>query len=114
MAGLPGSGLGGIFYALLLLWVFIRQAYTGNLTPGRFRQTIPLAYMSIGMILALAMVVWLVARAFGPLPTFASMMAPSDNTGKWALIFGMTPFISIGILLCSIRVARLVVPRRNA
>lgn len=114
MAGLPGSGLGGLFYILLLLWMFIRQAYTGNLTPDRCRQMIPLAYMSLAMVGVLAMMAWLVARAFGPLSTFASIVAPSDNTGKWALIFGMTPLIGIGILLCAIWVARLVVTRSSA
>jgi hypothetical protein len=114
MAGLPGSGLGGLFYTLLLLWAFIRQAYDGTLTPDRFRQTIPLALMSIGMMVALAIVVRLVARAFGPLPTFASILAPSRNTGRLALVLGMTPIICIVILLCAIRVARLAVPRRRA
>jgi hypothetical protein len=114
MAGLPGSGLGGLFYILLLLWMFIRQACAGDLTRERCRQMIPIAYMSIAMVAVLAMMAWLVARSFGPLPTFASIMAPSGNTGGWALIFGMTPVISIGVLLCALRVARLAVPRSGA
>jgi Na+/proline symporter len=70
--------------------------------------------MSIAMIGALAMVVWLVALAFGPLPTFASILAPSDNTKRLALILGMMPIVCIVVLLCAIRLARLAVPRSNA
>ena len=90
MVGLPRKWPGRPLFYALLLWVFIRQAYTGNLTPERFRQTISLAYMSIGMYRpALAMVVWprRPVLLLAPLPTFASMMALPDNTGKWALIF---------------------------
>ena len=114
MAGLPGSGLGGLFYILLLLWMFIRQAFTGSLAPDRCRQMIPLAFMSIAMIAVLAVTAWIVARAVGPLPTFANVVAPQDHTGRWAMIFGMMPLISIGVLLCTIRVARFVVPRSSA
>ena len=113
MAGLPGSGLGGLFYAMLLLWVFIRQGYAGNLAPERFRPMVPLAYMAIAMIAALAMGVWLVARAFGPLPTLASIMAPSDHTRWWALILGITPLLCIVSLLCAIQLARLAVPQKG-
>jgi hypothetical protein len=70
--------------------------------------------MAVAMVAALAIVVWLVARAFGPLPTFASILAPSDTTGRWALILGITPIICIVILLCAIRVVRLAVPRSSA
>ena len=114
MAGLPGSGLGGLFYILLLLWVFIRQAFSGNLSSARFRPMIPLAGMAVGMIAALGVAAWLAARAFGPLPTFASLLAPSDRTGRWALILGITPIICIMVMLCGIRLARLAVPRRSA
>ena len=84
MAGLPGSGLGGLFYILLLLWVFVRQAFAGSLAPARFKDMIPLAGMAVAMVAALAVAAWLVARAFGPLPTFASLLAPSDRTGRSA------------------------------
>jgi|HubBroStandDraft_5_1064220.scaffolds.fasta_scaffold33967_4 hypothetical protein len=114
MAGLPGSGLGGLFYILLLLWVFVRQAFAGSLAPARFKDMIPLAGMAVAMVAALAVAAWLVARAFGPLPTFASLLAPSDRTGRWALILGITPIICIMVMLCGIRLARLAVPRRSA
>jgi|ERR1700754_3048358 hypothetical protein len=113
MAGLPGSGLGGLFYILLLLWVFIRQAFTGSMCPERSRQLIPLGFMAAGMIGMLAVTAWLLALIIGPLPTFASIAAPSDNTGRWALILGMMPLISIAILLGGLQVARRTIARRS-
>jgi hypothetical protein len=113
MAGLPGSGLGGIFYILLLLWVFIRQAFTGGLSPERCRQLIPLGFMAVGMIGALAATAWLLALIIGPLPNFGSFVTPRDSTGRWALILGMMPLISIAILLGGLQVARRMIPTRR-
>jgi hypothetical protein len=114
MAGLPGSGLGGVFYILLLLWMFLRQAFTGRLSPGQCRQMMPLVFMSVAMIAVLTAMAWLVARVVGPLPTFASVVAPTYGAGRLAMVLGTMPLISIAILLCGLQVARLVIPRSSA
>ncbi len=105
--------MGGIFYILLLLWMFVRQAFTQRLSPVRCRQMMPLVVMSATMIAVLTVTAWLVARVIGPLPTFASVVAPTHNAGTLTMLLGIMPLISITILLCGLQVARLVVPRRS-
>ena len=47
MPGMPATGLGGIFYALLILWIVIRQAWRAAVGGGaaRWRPIIRLGLM---------------------------------------------------------------------
>jgi hypothetical protein len=114
MAGLPGSGLGGLFYVLLVAWMFVRQLLSGNTSREQWRPMIPLALMSVGMLAVLAVEAWAVTLAVGRLPRFADFVAPSDTTGRWAFVLGFTPVLSIAALLLVLQITRLLVPRETA
>lgn len=114
MAGLPGSGLGGLFYVLLVGWMFIRQLLSGDTSAARWRPMIPLACISVAMLAVLAVEAWALTLAVGRLPRLADFVAPSDTTGRWALFLGFTPVISIVALLLAVQITRLIVPREAA
>jgi|tagenome__1003787_1003787.scaffolds.fasta_scaffold19564537_2 hypothetical protein len=113
MAGLPGSGLGGLFYILLIIWMLARQALFGSSDPERRRAAIRLALMSVAMLAVLAVEGWILSLAVGRMPTFADFVAPSDRTGRWAVVLGLTPFISIAVLLLALQIARVMVPKQR-
>ena len=49
MAGLPGTGLGGLFYVLLIFWMTAREAW--RLSKGEYRQAY---WMRIAKLCSLA------------------------------------------------------------
>jgi hypothetical protein len=113
MVGLPGSGLGGLFYILLILWMFVRQVRSGSAAPYSRRRMVALAWMSVTMVAVTSAAATVAAGIFGRLTTFADLVSPHDTTGRWALILGMMPFITLAGMLSALQVARLVVPRKS-
>lgn len=64
-AGLPGTGLGGLFYILLALWMPVRELYLaarGRGDRARLRFALGQGLMALGILAAVALTV-LVARA---------------------------------------------------
>ena len=72
MAGLPGTGLGGLFYVLLILWMIVRKA----MRPGiyaRWHQLLPLGGMAAAIITILWAEMWAIGKVVGRLPTIAEL-----------------------------------------
>lgn len=64
-AGLPGTGLGGLFYILLALWMPVRELYLtarGRGDRARLRFAMGQGLMALGIVAAVVLTV-LVARA---------------------------------------------------
>lgn len=113
MPGMPATGLGGIFYALLMLWVLLRETFAaarGGRDRQRWRHILVLA-LYIGGILA---AFWMAAQAIfwlaGPLlstpgATFASQVRAID-----ALVpnIALVPFILLALLLILLQALRIV------
>jgi hypothetical protein len=52
MAGLPGTGLGGVFYILLILWMILRKSMQPVIY-AKWRQLVPLGSMAVAIVLVL-------------------------------------------------------------
>jgi hypothetical protein len=109
MAGLPGTGLGGIFYILLVVWAIIRQ----SVQPGRYadwRQVLPLGAMAAAIILVLWCEVWAIGSFVGRMPKLDDLMS-APTSGVLGTVLALTPVLSLAMLLCALHIARLLVPR---
>jgi hypothetical protein len=54
-AGLPGTGIGGLFYILLALWMPVAEvgrALRGQSDPGRWRQVLTQFALACGVVVA--------------------------------------------------------------
>jgi len=112
MAGLPGTGLGGLFYVLLILWMIVRKA----LHPGiyaRWHQLLPLGGMAAAMIMTLWVEMWAVGKIVGRMPTMADLLRSQTPSATVAVLLGLIPILTLIILLISVQIARLFIPRNR-
>jgi hypothetical protein len=112
MAGLPGTGLGGIFYILLVVWAIIRQ----SVQLGRYedwRQVLPLGVMAAAIILVLWGEVWAIGNCVGRMPNFGDVISV-PTSGALGTVLALTPAVSLAVLVCTLHIARLLVPREGA
>jgi hypothetical protein len=113
MAGLPGTGLGGIFYIFLVLWMIIRKL----LKPSRYvrwKQVTPLAGMAVAIILVLWAETWGIAKLVGRLPTFAELVGSgSPLSSAVAILLALLPVVTLGMLVSALHTARLFLPREG-
>jgi hypothetical protein len=113
MAGLPGTGLGGIFYIFLVLWMIIRKL----LKPSRYvrwKQVTPLAGMAVAIILVLWAETWGIAKLVGRLPTFAEFVGSgSPLSSAVAILLALLPVVTLGMLVSVLHTARLFLPREG-
>jgi hypothetical protein len=113
MAGLPGTGLGGIFYIFLVLWMVVRKL----LKPrgyARWTQIMPLVGMAVAIIAVLWIEAWGIGKIVGKLPTFADLVASgSAVSGGVAMTLALIPVLTLATLVFALHVARLVLPREE-
>lgn len=67
-AGLPGTGLGGLFYVVLALCmpvVEVVRLLRGRSQPGRWRQVVTQFAMACGVVAALAVTAWCYVQLVG-------------------------------------------------
>jgi hypothetical protein len=113
MAGLPGTGLGGVFYILLILWMVLRK----SMRPGiyaKWRRLAPLGSMAVAIVLVLWGEMWVVGRLVGRLPHFADLVSSGTPSGALAIALGLTPLLSLAALLITLQMGRLFLPRDRA
>lgn len=119
MPGMPGTGLGGVFYALLVLWITIRELWlTAHRVSGKAR------WLKIGeflgIIAAIVAVFWTVGWAIKTVA--AATVSPSggmagaltaQNVAVEALVpaLALLPIAILLALIASVHVARLVTSR---
>jgi hypothetical protein len=123
MAGVPGTGLGGIFYVLLVIWMVLRESWllaAGLSSPGRWVKIAWLGSLAGTIVTAL----WAEALALkdligpasvlalnepiGPAPVATRINAVSAAFAIDALIpsLAVVPFAVLAILLLSLHLAK--------
>lgn len=114
MAGLPGTGLGGVFYILLIFWMILRK----SMQPGihaKWQRLVPLGSMAIAIVLVLWGEMWAIGKVVGRLPNFADVVSSGTPTsGALAIALGLIPLLSLAALLMALQMARLFLPRERA
>ena len=110
MAGLPGTGLGGVFYILLILWMIIRKSMRPAIY-AKWRQLIPLGSMAVVIVLVLWGEMWAIGIIVGRLPSFADIVS---SGAPLTIALGLIPLLSLAVLLITLQMARLFLPRDRA
>lgn len=112
MAGLPGTGLGGIFYVSLVLWMLLREsAFAAKGASSRERW---LRIGKLGSIAgAIVSALWLEGMALDSLVEHADLVPGPDQARTLAVqaltpALGFAPVVLLAILLISLHVARVV------
>ncbi|KUO55775.1 MAG: hypothetical protein APF80_13375 [Alphaproteobacteria bacterium BRH_c36] len=116
MAGLPGTGLGGIFYALLIVWMAVREVWL--LVHKRSSQERWRAIVTFGLILAAIVVVlagefWFIQYALHH--WISPVEGPNAYIYKYLQVLTptliVTPFLILGTMLILLHLAtRLLTP----
>jgi hypothetical protein len=121
MAGLPGTGLGGIFYALLVIWMAMRETWLvaqGASSPARWERIAWFAVLLMGIVAALWIEGWLLQHLLGPLPGTAGAAQTISRAGVavGALVpaLAVSPFVILAALIIAMHAARLVMRGRAA
>ena len=118
-AGVPGTGIGGLFYLTAALALPLRAAVLRTrgirvAWPTIFRQL----RLAIGVSLSLWAMGWFVGFALGPVAATAHPIAPPgapvqaqyQNFLRWAALF--VGYLTLVIVLVAVQVARFVVRPR--
>jgi hypothetical protein len=91
-AGLPGTGLGGLFYILLALWMPVREFHEtlrGRSSRTRWRQ--------VGTQFALAC--WIIAAVGGTLATYVHLVEVPSALGIKEPTLALAPVLLAALLL---------------
>lgn len=117
MAGLPGTGLGGIFYALLIIWMTVREAWLavrGSSSAARWIKIGRFGALLGGIVAALWGEGLLLQHIFGPVPGILSLAEPGSARimaiGALTPALAWAPFVILAALIVAMHVARLVLP----
>lgn len=109
MAGLPGTGLGGIFYALLIVWMVAREACLLATAPpnrARWMKISPLVGLLSGIALALWLEAWLLQELLRNLPTLWHPTTIALEAVVPAL--AISPFVVLALLIATVHVTRII------
>lgn len=117
MAGLPGTGLGGVFYVLLVPWMLLTELLRlvrGQ--PLRRERWIAIGVQSVvaGVILG---VLWVEALLVGLLPRLHGLGSVNQITfssGAVSMAFAYLPILVLAVIFTSLRLAVWLVPNSNA
>ena len=125
MIGLPGSGLGGVFYALLIVWMFIREVWLLVIGKSSARQWVKIRYfvaLLTGMLLVLSgevLILQYFMKTLSPLNVSdASAIGAYDASASGAynvLLPALTliPFVMLGVLVFVLKVVRVILIKKN-
>jgi MFS family permease len=113
-AGLPGTGIGGLFYIASALFMPVHRLARGGAHDGRtWRRVgaqVTIAASIMGMLFVSG---WLLALALAPVlaPALAAadVAQPVRNVVRWVMVVGTAGLLAVVLLL--VEVARLVVRR---
>jgi hypothetical protein len=122
--GLPGTGVGGMFYVLLVAWLPLRElglTLQGRSGPGRWRRIATQTALAMGIIGALWGEAWLLGRlpdllhAAGS-PRLEPVVSATRELGleRVAPVVALSPFAVLGLLLATLHVLQRLVPARPA
>src|SRR5688572_3509375 len=101
-AGLPGTGIGGLFYIVSALWMPAHRALNGGTHDGRnWRRAGGQAAMAAGVLIALFATGWLLGLMITPdvgAGGFGAAPREMHSVIRWAAVLG-TAGLLIGVLL---------------
>jgi hypothetical protein len=113
MAGLPGTGLGGVFYALLIVWMTLREpwlALRSRSSAVRWLRIARLAATLAAILAALWLEGYILLNLIGPLDAvFAAAGERSRAVALLALApaVALAPFLILATLIASVHSVRL-------
>jgi hypothetical protein len=112
-AGLPGTGIGGLFYLLLVLFMPLREAFRvvrGRGDSRRWRAILGLLALAVGILAALWFEAWVLFEVFGvALKSLAASASVSARQAARAASFAT--LASLGLVLFGLAILRLLVRR---
>jgi nicotinamide riboside transporter PnuC len=112
-AGLPGTGIGGLFYLMLVFWMPCRELYQlcrGRSSPQRWRAIGFYLALTAGIVILTYVEAWLISRAVTNVAVSLHLPVPGNGQG-YRVLAGMSILMSLGSLaavLLSVHVLRLV------
>jgi hypothetical protein len=114
MIGIPGTGLGGIFYGLLVLWMSVREV---GLTLRRQSSAARWRYVGrfASLLAAIVAVFWLEAWSLKELIEIwyggSGASAPVLALGAMVPVLALAPFVILAMLLLGMHGLRLALGR---
>jgi hypothetical protein len=117
VAGVPGTGLGGIFYVLLVIWMIIRQtcAPTTKDQARQWRRIVPLGVMAALIVIVVWIETWGISKVIGKLPTFGELLTSgTPSSGVLIIVLTLTPLLTLALLLLALHIARFLLPSEHA
>lgn len=121
MAGLPGTGLGGIFYALLILWMAVRETWLlarGGSSAARWRTIAWFGSLLAGIVLALWLEGWLLQTFVGSVPGLRGSIVAGRSgaiaVGALTPALAAAPFVILALMMVAMHAMRLLLPRMAA
>ena len=112
--GLPGTGVGGLFYLLSALLMPVRETY-GRLRsragPGGWRLVLKQGALAGGILAGMWVTGWLLGRVLAVVPPVAGSgaLAPTHNVLRFAALF--LGLATLGVVLLGVELLRLWLPR---
>lgn len=105
-AGIPGTGIGGLFYFLLVLWMPVREigrTLTGKSNAQQWRAVLFHLTIVLAIITALWVEAWLMLEAMFWAQNYISFDSPANQliqtaTNNFTPVLAMAPVI----VLCSV------------
>ncbi|MBI4545479.1 MAG: tetratricopeptide repeat protein, partial [Gemmatimonadetes bacterium] len=121
--GLPGAGIGGVFYLVSALVMPVREAgraLRGDVAAHRWRVVLRQVGMAAGVIAAIWAVGWLLGVVLGPRPAAASLGslgsagagAPAEVRNVLRMAALIFTFGTLAAVLIAVQVLRFVVRRK--
>jgi hypothetical protein len=118
-AGVPGTGLGGLFYILAALLLPLRGAI--RKLRGQsvdWNEITKLTGLAVGVFLGIWITGWLLGRLLAPTARTleaaagvdAALRVKSENILRWAAV--VAGFVTLAFVLLAVQVARLLDRRR--
>jgi len=120
MIGLPGTGLGGIFYVLLVIWMAVRETWLLMRAASHYSRWLKIAKLgslAAAIVAALWLEGWLIYQLLGSATGYASNFYGAAGSGRELAIAAITPMLAIApfvvlvILMLGVHTARLLLRR---
>ncbi len=118
IAGIPGSGIGGIFYLLCALWMPVNELgaiVRGRSTARRRRQALVLCGFALAVVAAVWVTGWglgkLFAQPLHPLAAAAGNPQAAETKNLISTIALAVTFGTLGGMVVSVHVLRLLLGR---
>lgn len=107
-AGLPGTGLGGLFYALLILLMPLRELWLRG-RQGRWRFIARQWALLGGILLGLSLEAWLLASLMGPALVEDGRLGGTSVVAADHVIpaLALAPLVTLAVVVLGVHGARL-------